>query len=122
MPFVPINTPAIAGPITRAALNSDEFSAIAFIRSSLPTISTMNDCRMGMSNALAMPRIVARTRTCQTAITPVHTRIETVNASSMNATCIRMMTRRLSVRSAITPAYRLNSSTPTELSAAVRPT
>ena len=35
----------MAGPITRAPLNIEEFSAIAFIRSSLPTMSTRNDCR-----------------------------------------------------------------------------
>ena len=94
----------MAGPMTRAPLKSDEFSAMAFIKSSLPTISTMNDCRMGMSKALAMPRMVASTSTCQTATTPVQTRIATVNASSMKASCMKMMTRRLSTRSAMTPA------------------
>jgi len=108
--------------MTRAPLNSEELSAIAFIRSSLPTISTMNDWRIGMSNPLAMPRIVARSNTCQTATTCVQTRIATVRASSMNASCMKMMNRRLSARSAITPAYRLNRSTPSELRAAVRPT
>ena len=106
----------------RAALNSEELRAIAFMRSSLPTISTRNACRIGMSNALAMPRIVASSSTCHTAITPVHTRIATVKASSMNAICMKMITRRLSARSAMTPAYRLNSSTPSELRAAVSPT
>src|SRR5256885_9328943 len=34
-PATPINTPATAGPTIRAALNMDELSAIAFMRSSL---------------------------------------------------------------------------------------
>jgi len=48
-PTTPIKTPASAGPNTRAPLNSDEFNAIAFIKSSLPTISTTKLCRVGMS-------------------------------------------------------------------------
>ena len=36
-PNAATRTPAIAGPTIRAALNIDEFSAIAFIRSSRPT-------------------------------------------------------------------------------------
>ena len=47
--------PAIAGPTTRDALNIDELSAMAFIRSARPTISTMKDWRAGMSNALTTP-------------------------------------------------------------------
>ena len=54
--------PAIAGPTMRAPLNIDEFSAMAFIRSSRPTISTMNACRAGISNALTTPSNAARTK------------------------------------------------------------
>ena len=50
----------------RAPLNIDEFSAIAFIRSSLPTMSTMNACRAGMSNAFTTPSNAASTKMCQT--------------------------------------------------------
>src|SRR3989304_2195619 len=46
-PSFPITTPATAGPSTRVTLKADELSAIAFIRSSLPTISTKNDWRGG---------------------------------------------------------------------------
>src|SRR5438046_4160196 len=63
-PATPINTPATAGPTIRAALNMDELSAIAFMRSSLPTSSTMNAWRAGMSNALTTPKNTASTMTC----------------------------------------------------------
>ncbi len=46
---------AIAGPTTRAPLNIEEFSAIAFGRSSLPTICTRKACRIGTSNAFTIP-------------------------------------------------------------------
>ena len=51
--------PATAGPTTRAPLNIDELSAIAFIRSPRPTISAMNAWRAGMSNALTIPTSAA---------------------------------------------------------------
>ena len=75
-----------------------------------------------MSNALATPSSVARSITCHTVTTLVHTRVATVNASNMNSTCMRMMVRRLSVRSAMTPAYSVKRSTPSELRAETRPT
>ncbi len=58
-PIVAIMRPPIAGPTSRALLNMPEFSATAFIRSSLPTISTTNACRVGCSNAFARPSIIA---------------------------------------------------------------
>ena len=82
----------------------------------------MNDWRVGMSNALAMPSTVANTITCQTVMTWVHTRVAMTNASAMNSAWQMRMVRRLSVRSASTPAYRVNSSTPSELSAETSPT
>ena len=57
--------PATAGPTRRAPLTIDEFSAIALTRSSAPTISTMNDWRAGISNALTTPSSEASTKTCQ---------------------------------------------------------
>ena len=44
-----------AGPTTRAPLKIEEFSAIAFGKSSLTTISTRNACRIGTSNAFTTP-------------------------------------------------------------------
>ena len=49
-------TPAMDGPTRRAALNIDEFSAIAFARSSRSEIIVVrNACRAGMSNACTSP-------------------------------------------------------------------
>ena len=77
---------------------------MAFIRSSLPTSSTMYDCRVGISNALATPSTVANTITCHTVMTWVHTRVAMTNASAMNSAWQIRIVRRLSVRSASTPA------------------
>ena len=49
-------TPATDGPTSRAALNIDEFSAMAFARSSLSEIIVVrNAWRAGMSNAFTRP-------------------------------------------------------------------
>jgi hypothetical protein len=78
----------MAGPITRAPLNMEEFSAIAFIKSSLPTMSTRNDCRPGMSNAFTTPRKLASTNTCQTWTLCDRVSAARMNASSIDATCV----------------------------------
>ncbi len=79
--------PAIAGPTTRAPLKIEEFSAIAFIRSSFPTISFKKACRMGMSNALTMPARNAITMMCHTCITPVNFKAAKRNASTIADVC-----------------------------------
>jgi hypothetical protein len=61
-----ITIPAIAGPITRVALKADELSAMAFIKSSFPTSSTMNDWRAGISKAATTPTTAASAATCHT--------------------------------------------------------
>src|SRR5205807_1454740 len=96
--------PATAGPITRAALNADELSAIAFIRSSLPTRSTMNAWRAGMSNALTTHRNAASAARCHTATVRLHTSAASANAGSMDSVCVRTTRRCLLVRSTTTPA------------------
>ena len=48
--------PAMAGPVILARLKTALFSAIAFCRSSRPTISIANDCLVGLSTTVAMPR------------------------------------------------------------------
>src|SRR6266699_3374575 len=121
-PATPINTPATAGPTIRAALNMDELSAIAFMRSSLPTSSTMNAWRAGMSNALTTPKNTASAMTCHVVTLPVHTSTASASASSICRACVHTMRRRLSTRSTTTPAYSVNSSTPRERSACVKPT
>jgi len=54
-PYRAMRRPATAGPTMRAPLTMVEFRAMAFERSSLPAISTMNDCRVGMSRVKARP-------------------------------------------------------------------
>ena len=56
-PIVAMVMPATAGPMMRVRLNTALFRATALATSDLPTISTTNDWRMGMSKALTMPRI-----------------------------------------------------------------
>src|SRR2546430_11276441 len=90
-PATPINTPATAGPTIRAALNMDELSAIAFMRSSLPTSSTMNAWRAGMSNALTTPKNTASTMTCHVVTLPVHTSTASASASSICRACVHTM-------------------------------
>ena len=50
-PTVDTKIPPMAGPTTRAALNSEEFKATAFWTSAGPTNSNTNACRVGMSIA-----------------------------------------------------------------------
>jgi len=57
--------PAIDGPMTAAALKTDELRAIAFMRSWRPTISIRKDWRAGTSNRLMVPVAAAATRTIQ---------------------------------------------------------
>ena len=121
-PAAPITTPATAGPTIRAALNMDEFSAIAFIRSSLPTSSAMNAWRPGMSNALTIPKNTASTITCQVVTRPAHTSAASASASSICNACVHTMRRRLSTLSATTPPYSVNRRTPRDRSAWVKPT
>ena len=61
VPTPAIRTPAMAGPIMRAALNDVEFSATAFGRSPSPTSSATKVCRAGESNAAAQPSRNANT-------------------------------------------------------------
>ena len=85
--------PATAGPIMRALLNMEEFNAMAFIRSALPTISTMNDCRAGMSKAFTRPRRTDSITMCQAAIVPVKVSQARTSASIMEAVWVVMTIR-----------------------------
>ncbi len=95
--------PAIEGPSTRAPLTIAELSAMAFSRSSRPTISRTNDWRAGMSNAFTMPRHVARTKICHTRTWPLSVSAASVNGKSMDTVCVTTMTRCLLKRSATMP-------------------
>ena len=56
--------------MTRAPLNIAELKATARPTSSRGTISEKNDCRIGMSTALTVPRATARTIKSGIDITP----------------------------------------------------
>src|SRR5438309_8705717 len=70
----------MAGPTIRAPLNIEEFSAIAFIKSSLPTMSTRNAWRAGMSNALTTPSRADSTKMCHTCTLSVSVSPARINA------------------------------------------
>ena len=55
MPTALMTRPATAGPAIRARLNTALFSAMALAMPSLPTISTANACRVGLSTTVTMP-------------------------------------------------------------------
>jgi len=55
-----------AGPTTRAPLNMEELSAIAFIKSSLPTIIHKKGLPSRNIEAFTTPSKLASTNTCQT--------------------------------------------------------
>ena len=72
--------------------------------SSRPTISTTNDWRMGMSNALTMPSRNASTMTCQTWTWPISTSSPRTSASTHAAVWVTIRPWRLGSASAATPA------------------
>ena len=89
-----MSTPAIDGPITAAPLKTDEFSAIAFIRSWRPTISMRNDCRAGTSNRLIVPVAAAAIKTIQYCAWPVADNANRAKDGTMNADCVASRTVR----------------------------
>ncbi|GAB2663161.1 hypothetical protein GCM10027169_27010 [Gordonia jinhuaensis] len=60
VPTSVISTPAIAGPTILARLKIIELRATALGNWSLPTISMVNDCRIGASTADTQPTASAR--------------------------------------------------------------
>src|SRR5436309_15251398 len=65
-PTAAIKTPATDGPITDAALKTEELRAIALVRSSRPTISMTNAWRAGTSKSWIVPQASAARKTIQT--------------------------------------------------------
>ena len=78
---------------------------MAFIKSSLPTISTRNDCRPGMSNAFTTPSSAASTKISHTRWSMACVRVSaaSTNASSIDAICVPITTCLRLVRSATIP-------------------
>ena len=60
-PMAATITPPIAGPTVRVKLNIIALKAIAWRKSSRPTMSTVKDCRVGTSIAVMMPSASAST-------------------------------------------------------------
>ena len=82
-PTAATSTPAIAGPRTRAVFIIEAFNAMAFMRSSRPTISTTKECLTGISKALTTPSNIDRTTISHTWM-----RLENVSTASGNASII----------------------------------
>ena len=97
--------------MTRAALKIDEFNAIAFIRSSPPTSSMTNDCRIGMSNAFTVPSRKARTMMCVTVTTCVKVSAERTRARTIAETWVTTSIVRFGARSATTPPRNVKRKT-----------
>ncbi len=95
----------------RALLNIDEFRAMAFIRSSFPTMSTINAWRVGMSNAFTIPRHEASTKTCQTCTCPDRVRNDSASARSIDALWVAITTRCRLWRSATAPPNEASRNT-----------
>src|SRR5665647_385894 len=97
------SNPAMEGPMSRAPFTMEELRAIAFPKSSLfSTISTTKDWRIGMSNALTMPRTRLRRIICHTCTNPVRTTNARKAACTMARVWVAIRRRRLSQRSAHT--------------------
>jgi hypothetical protein len=103
VPTALIMTPATAGPRIRPVLKMVEFSPTALARSSLPTISTTNDCRTGLSTAETRPSAVASTSTCQYCTIPATSSRPRTRATSASPDWVASRSLRLSMRSASTP-------------------
>ena len=101
-----IKIPAIAGPKILAPLNIAEFKAIAFKRSSFPTISLIKACLVGASKAFTKPKHKAKNITCQTLTNPVKVRNAKIKAKIIAPVWVNMMNFRFFTRSANTPAGR----------------
>ena len=87
----------------RAAFTAEELRAIAFGRSSRPTMSTTKAWRVGMSNALTIPRAAAIAKTWAIVTCPDSVSAASVAASPAEAACVPTRSRRFSTRSASAP-------------------
>ncbi len=98
-----------------------EFRVTALRNRSRPTISGMNDWRVGLSNTFTNPRPAASTNTIQMRMVPVPTRMPKVSASSPASVWVMNMTRRLLRRSASRPPHGPNRNIGPKRAAVVSP-
>ena len=108
-PTEAISTPAIPGPTMRDALKTLVLSAIAFGSSARPTSWYTSAWRPGESKTWAIPAKRARTYRCQTWATPDNARAASTIETAIELACVAITSRRLSRRSARTPANRPKS-------------
>src|ERR1022692_818334 len=102
-PTTASSSPAMAGPTTRAALNTAELSEMALIRSSRLVIWITSAWRPGMSKALITPSRPASTSTCQTCTRPVRVSAASAKACTIDRVWVTMTTLRREKRSAAIP-------------------
>jgi hypothetical protein len=106
------STPAMVGPIIRAALYIPELNATALGRSDLAgTISGRKDWRIGASIAITTPSADAITMTCQTSTTSRWASAASVNAGSAAADWVTRSSFLRSTRSAHSPPKGASTST-----------
>ena len=117
-----MSTPAIAGPIMRAALNEVELRPTAFESSASPTSSDTKTCRAGASNAVTHPSRNAHVYTCHRRTTPVTVSRPSASASTPIAACVAKRSFRRSSRSAARPVTGRSSTCGPNWSAITVPT
>ena len=104
-----ISMPASDGPTSRATFTIDELIAMALPRSPRSsTISTMNACRPGMSNALTMPCMTLKHQNHGIVMWPESVSAASASDCTMASVCVHTSTFRRSSRSTQTPANGAN--------------
>ena len=99
----------MAGPTSRAALNTDELMAMALARSSCrSTIWMTKLCRAVASKALTSPSRAPSRMTCQTLTTPASVRAMSTKAWTIASAWVAITVRCRFQRSVSTPATRQN--------------
>ena len=101
-----IRNPAAAGPITRVRFMLELLTDTAFISRASGTMSEMIAWRLGMLNAIIDPLTRPMAITCQKSMTPVTSRVAIRKVMAAFPLWLIMTSRRLGIRSAITPPNR----------------
>ena len=106
-----IRKPDSAGPTKRPALKLAEFKLTAFAISEWPTISEVNDWRIGASTAEEIPKVAAKKNTCQTCTWPVKTNSPSPSEDKAPIKLVAISNLRLFTRSASAPPCSEKKST-----------
>ena len=117
-----MSTALTTGPMTRDVLMTTELSPTALETSSGPTISYRKLWRAGMPKAVVVPVRPASTQIIHTVTTSVATSTPSASAKSAAPVWVRMMSLRLSTRSASAPPHAPNRSTGPNWRPTVMPT